>query len=88
MRRPGGFLICTSLDGEIVQDTFTCAHCGNVHVVPHKQRPEDVGGTCQLCWKMICPACVNLGRCDPFEEKLKREEARYHARRSYDAAAT
>jgi hypothetical protein len=44
-------------------------------------KPEDAGGLCTVCTGAICPRCVAKGACDPFEEKLKRMEASYQARR-------
>lgn len=64
-------------------DTFTCRHCQRLVDVPVFAKPEDVGGLCSTCWAPVCPACVASGVCDPFEEKMKRIEASYHARRSY-----
>lgn len=64
-------------------DTFTCSHCNSVVIVKPKCDPCDLGGLCRLCEKMICPGCVDLGHCDPFEKKLERVEARYIALRSY-----
>lgn len=87
MRKPGGALICTSPEGEKVRDTFTCGHCGGMVVVGEKERAEDIGGLCKLCMRLICAACVDRGLCDPFERKLERAEAAYHARRSYDLAS-
>lgn len=83
MRNPGGQFVCSSPDAVQEFDTFTCGHCNKVKMVQHKQRPEDIGGVCKMCMKLICEHCVNTGACDPFEEKLKREEAKYHALRSY-----
>ena len=64
-------------------DTFTCFHCNQVVHVKPKCNPDDLGGMCRLCMKMICPVCVNLGACDPTEKKLERAEARDRALRSY-----
>lgn len=64
-------------------DTFTCRHCQKLVKVPAFAKPEDVGGLCYVCMAPVCPQCTDKGQCDPFEEKLKREEASYHARRSY-----
>lgn len=83
MRRPGGALICTSSDGESHTDTFTCGHCNGIVLVDGTARAEDVGGMCRLCMTLTCPACTDKGACDPFEKKLERTEARYHALRSY-----
>jgi hypothetical protein len=64
-------------------DTYTCRHCQRLVDVPAFAKPEDVGGLCSRCWAPVCPSCVNRGGCDPIDEKIKREEASYHARRSY-----
>jgi len=67
--------------GEITEwPTFTCGHCPNVRRVQPYCDPADLGGLCKICMRVICERCVGLG-CDPFEKKLEREEARYHARR-------
>lgn len=66
-------------------DTFTCHHCNKVVIVKPKCDPCDLGGLCRICDKMICPACVNKGSCDPLEEKLKRAEDRARTLRSYGA---
>ena len=52
-----------------------------VHVPPRAD-PADIGGLCSLCMGLICPKCVGKG-CDPLEKKLERQEAHYHALRSY-----
>lgn len=83
MRNPGGYAVLTDGEGVIEFDTLSCAHCQRIAHLKAKQRPEDVGGLCYGCMKPICPKCVDTGVCDPIEEKLKREEASYHARRSY-----
>ena len=77
-------------EGEIIGDqverhsTFTCGHCNCVKIMKYKARPEDMGGLCKICMKLICSKCVETGMCDPFEEKLKRAEARGIALRSYE----
>lgn len=84
MLKPGGYAF--SFDpGGIRQeaDTFTCAHCCTIVIVKPKCDPCDLGGLCRLCDKMICPPCVDLGRCDPLEKKLERAEAKDRALRSY-----
>lgn len=69
--------------GVIEFDTFTCGHCGGVRHVKAKERPEDTGGLCKQCMKLICPHCLETGRCDPLEKKLERAERRAEALRSY-----
>lgn len=82
MFRPGGYLY--SFDPEGIRqeaDTFTCCHCSRVVIVKPKCNPDDLGGMCRLCMKMICPACVAVGHCVPFEKKIEQQEAReYHLR--------
>lgn len=84
MRRAGGYACISEPTGSQVEmDTFTCGHCNTVVHVKPKASPDDLGGMCRLCMKMVCPKCVDQGICDPFEAKLQRVEARYHALRSY-----
>lgn len=64
-------------------DTFTCGHCCRVTHVKSRSRPEDIGGLCKQCMKLICPYCLNTGRCDPFEKKLERAEERQRILHSY-----
>ena len=83
MRNPGGYAVLTDPDkGVVERDTVTCKHCQKLTHVKPKQRPEDLGGLCFVCMGLICSNCVGKP-CDPMEEKLKRAEASYHARRSY-----
>ena len=83
MRNAQGHATITGPDGLKESDTFTCAHCNRIVHVPVKADPDKLGGWCRQCMKAICPKCVATGACDPFEKKLEREEARYHALRSY-----
>jgi hypothetical protein len=84
MLRPGGYTFLTDGDtGKVTEgETFTCFHCRSLVMVRAGERPDDLGGFCTICAKHICSRCVG-GGCDPFEKKLKRMEASYHARRSY-----
>lgn len=97
MRNPGGYGMLITPDKAVVHfdgrrrevnagthevDTFTCFHCGRVKHVKPKMDAADLGGLCKVCMKLICEHCVGKG-CDPFEEKLKRSEARDRALRSY-----
>jgi hypothetical protein len=83
MRRPQGYTFLIHGDGKITEgETFTCFHCQRLTMVGPKQRPEDLGGFCTICTRLICSHCVGKG-CDPFEEKRKRMEASSEARRSY-----
>ena len=87
MAKQAGYYCVTSPDGVTESDAFVCAHCNKIIVVPPKSDVSTLGGYCTTCgMAMICPKCVALGTCDPFEKKLNRMEARYHARRSYELA--
>ncbi|MGH6821947.1 MAG: hypothetical protein ACREC4_00395 [Methylocella sp.] len=80
MRRPGGWL-CISTDGANKEfDTFTCRHCGTIVVVPHKCRPDDLGGLCTVCGGLVCPQCIGKG-CTPMERRLEQMEAAAATRR-------
>lgn len=83
MRNPGGVIILDSHMGRQEADTFTCGHCNAVVIVPVKASPTDMGGLCGVCDTLICPKCVDAGRCSPLEENLRRIEARDAARKSY-----
>lgn len=63
-------------------DSFTCAHCQHVTLVPPRMDAADMGGLCRLCMKPICKHCLGKG-CTPWEKQLEITEARYHALRSY-----
>jgi hypothetical protein len=72
-------------------DTFTCAHCSTVVFVQPYCDPADMGGLCPKCSSpkkpsYLCPECTDKGGCDPYEEKLKRWEARDNFLRDFRAA--
>ena len=84
MLKPGGYAFSFDVIGVRQEaDTFTCHHCNTIVVVKPKCDPCDLGGMCRICEKMICPSCVDIGKCDPFEKKLERIEARDRILRSY-----
>jgi hypothetical protein len=88
MRKPGGFTFLTYDDGRTVEgESFSCRHCNRVVFVRPRERPEDVGGLCKSCMGLTCAKCTDKmaagALCVPLEERLKREEARYEALRSY-----
>lgn len=79
-----GYASITTPDGRVREaDTFTCGHCQRIVHVKAGASPYEMGGACSICGTLVCPKCVGQG-CDPFEEKLKRMEARMDAQRSYE----
>lgn len=84
MFRAGGYSYSFDPTGMCQEcDTFTCFHCNTIVKVPTKSKPEDIGGLCKICMKMICPSCVDQG-CTPFEKKIEALEARDRTLRSYE----
>jgi hypothetical protein len=75
MLRPNGFTFAFDYNGNVHEgETYMCGHCGaHKHVRP-RERPEDIGGLCKRCMKLLCPGCVENGDCDPIEAKLDRWE--------------
>lgn len=83
-RKPQGYAVFTDREtGKKTEyDTRQCAHCQTMHHIKPGVRPEDIGGLCGVCSKLICPTCVGKP-CDEIQRKLDRAEASHHARRSY-----
>lgn len=97
MRNAGGYAFIVNptpgkirLDGGRVEavcegiteyDSFTCGHCNSIRHVRARERPEDLGGLCKSCMKLICPACVGQG-CTPLEKRIGAMEQRDYLRRS------
>jgi len=81
MRQPGGYLVIDDPDPPRGQprrqefDTVTCAHCNRMATVKPGTQVDDFVTRCRGCMRHICPICVGLGGCDPFEKKLLRAEA-------------
>jgi len=70
MWAPKNYSVVSNPDGGIKEcDTFTCGHCQKNIFVPPGQSAFDLGGGCKICHNLICPRCVDLGRCQPFEAK-------------------
>jgi hypothetical protein len=62
--------------GKFTLQTFTCAHCNRVIVIPPKAKPDEMGGFCRMEMKPVCIPCEKKGECTPFERKLEEMEAR------------
>jgi len=82
MRKPGGYSVVFGPGATVESDTFTCGHCQFIVTVEPKQAPEDTGGLCKMCMKLICKGCVDKGLCTPWEREYERMEARERFRRS------
>lgn len=86
MRNAQGFACIVDPEQGVKEtDTFTCIHCNRIVHLPANKKVEDVGDFCRSCMKMICAGCAGKD-CTPFLKKIEIEEARYHARRSYEGA--
>lgn len=83
MARQQGYAVITGPDGVTELRTSTCAHCQHLTHMHAGQRAADLGGHCRICDKDICGRCVDLGSCTPWEEQMRRMEARQDALRSY-----
>ncbi len=84
-RRPGGVAQWFDPDlpgaGELIRETFTCRHCGNVKIVPADKHIDEVSGGCWNCWGLICIPCAEKGVCTPFMKQISEwEESEYRAR--------
>jgi len=74
--RVTGYARITDPGGTREHDTFTCAHCQRIVHVRPRADPASCGGLCKLCMGLVCPRCNARTRCDPWEKKMERAEAR------------
>lgn len=76
-RRRGVFTLHEG-DGTTVveKETFTCGHCQHLTILEPGQKLDDVGAMCRMCMRPTCAVCCTHPRCDVFEKKLARAEAR------------
>jgi hypothetical protein len=88
--KPGGYSAVTNKSekplinrGQVVSpfgvqemDSFTCAHCQRITFVGARTNPEDLGGRCTCCDKLICKGCVGK-TCRPIERWLEQMESKY-----------
>lgn len=83
MRQPQTYTIVSGpAPGAGEFDGYTCAHCNRPRRVKAMCPPGEMPDVCHLCGdksrpSFICELCRGKG-CDPFEEKLKRMEAKQH----------
>lgn len=67
------------------QDLASCGHCQfqmQVQPATNGQVISRVLPPCHGCGKYICGECKKLGRCDPWEKKMERMEAREQLRKA------
>jgi len=76
MRRPQGYAVWSGPEQQVERDTFTCAHCNAVVIVPPQADPSALGGFCRQCMAHICGPCADAGACRPFEQQLATMEQR------------
>lgn len=60
-------------NGTIETSYFACAHCNTMVEIKSKDDPL---GFCHKCFYPLCIKCGATNRCEPFEKKLERIEAR------------
>lgn len=58
---------------QTIKEKLVCSHCQTVF---DKPGPRDPSGFCHVCFKPVCLRCGAIDKCDPFEKKLDRLEAR------------
>jgi len=82
MRQPQGYSVITGpAPGAGEWDTITCAHCNSPRRVKPMAPAGEMPNVCHLCGdkhrpSFLCEKKACNDGCDPFEEKLKRYEAR------------
>ena len=82
MWTPQNYTVVSRPEGGIDEcDDFSCGHCQRNVFVPVGQSAFDLGGGCQLCHNLICSRYVDIGLCQPFEEKLLATERKSEADR-------
>jgi len=87
MFRPGGVLVVSNGVAEVHNDTVTCAHCHKIcerKHVPFKRGihiddPDDIGGVCGGCGRLICYECAGKRECTPIEKRLDIYERKMNA---------
>ena len=68
---------------EVEIDTYSCSHCCKIVHVPVRADPANMGGLCKQCMGLDCNRCYAKGICIPWEEAMRRSEAKDAALRSY-----
>lgn len=70
-------------EGTTEFDTATCNHCNCIYHIKHGCPPEEMGGFCRQCMKVICPRCVGKP-CVPWLKKMDEMEQKDYMRRQYE----
>lgn len=78
MRRAHGYARWDGPGGGLTAeaDTITCCHCNTVVIVPAGKDSPAATGFCRLCMDHTCGPCGAMGKCTPFEKRLKSMEDR------------
>lgn len=86
MRRARGYLLEVLPEKTTERETFTCAHCGKIVILPPpdaaqqaKNRVRDVR-RCFCCDAFTCPECARVAKCVPFEKRVEAYERRMRLR--------
>lgn len=91
MLKPQGYAQLVDPDHPLQEwDSFNCAHCGGVSLVPARCSPTELGGWCFTCGAPTCQRCAarqaQTSVCLPFEQWLDMKEGTGRFRRQLDAA--
>jgi hypothetical protein len=68
--RARGFQVEEGPTGRTEHETYTCAHCGAVTLVPHRAEPHELGRLCHPCNQMLCPQCSQNPECTPLVKRI------------------
>lgn len=85
MRHPHGYSVTADVDTgrQVESDVVTCCHCQKVCEVP----PGPMTGFpwCFKCGRPTCQSLACIARCDPWERRLERMEARERFHRAMES---
>lgn len=69
MLKAQGYSVLVDPEQTVEHDTMTCAHCNKVTHLKAFVRPEDQGGYCRKCDRLICKDCAGKD-CYPMGRRL------------------